>query len=111
MLDWRQLSKLKGTYTDALQRAIDAKTGRVHTSYKMPARRPGGSPRPIPTCRTSRCAPRKAARSAEAFIAEPGHMLLSAPTIRRSSSGCWPHIADIAALKEAFARRRSTSTP
>ena len=64
VLDWRQLSKLKSTYTDALQTAINPETGRVHTSYSSLARPPGGWPRPTRTCRTSRSAPRRAAGSA-----------------------------------------------
>jgi DNA polymerase-1 len=56
MLDWRQLSKLKGTYTDALIAAMDPGTNRVHTSYQMAARPPAAWPPPTPTCRTSRSA-------------------------------------------------------
>ncbi|MFX7052453.1 DNA polymerase, partial [Acinetobacter baumannii] len=37
ILDWRQLSKLKGTYTDALRDAMSPETGRVHTSYALAA--------------------------------------------------------------------------
>ena len=49
---------------------------------------PGGCPRPIPTCRTSRSAPRKAAASATPSSPNRG-MCWSAPTTRRSSCGCW----------------------
>ena len=55
VLDWRQLSKLKSTYTDALQDHINADTGRVHTSYSIAGANTGRWLRPIPTCRTSRC--------------------------------------------------------
>jgi DNA polymerase-1 len=64
VLDWRQLSKLRGTYTEALPTYINPKTGRVHTSYAMASPAPAGWPRPIPICRTSRSAARKAGASA-----------------------------------------------
>ena len=78
VLEWRQLSKLKTTYTDALQEQIDTRTGRVHTSYS-PVRRAdrAGSRRPTPTCRISRSAPRPGARSAT-------------PSWRRRAPSSWP---------------------
>ena len=88
--DWRQLSKLKGTYTDTLVARVDAETGRVHTSLHAGRRRDrAGWPRPSPTCRTSRSAPRRAARSARP--SSPSRATCcSAPTTRRSSCACWP---------------------
>ncbi len=61
VLDWRQIAKLKSTYTDALQEAINPDTGRVHTSYSIAGPTPGGWPRPTRTCRTFPSAPKKAA--------------------------------------------------
>ncbi len=64
ILDYRGLAKLRSTYTDKLSGIVNPRTGRVHTSYHQARWRPGESPRPIRTCRTSRCAPRKAGASA-----------------------------------------------
>ena len=68
---------------------------------RWPSPAPGGCPRPIPTCRTSRSAPRRAARSATPSSPSRA-MCCCRPTTRRSSCGCWPHMADIEALKQAF---------
>ncbi len=64
ILDWRQVSKLRATYTDALPGYIDKRTNRVHTSFRSPPPPPAGCRPPSPTSRTSPSAPRRAARSA-----------------------------------------------
>ena len=90
VLDWRALSKLKSTYTDALQDHIDPATGRVHTSYVQTAARiPGAWPRPTPTFRTSPCAARRAAASAKP--SSPSRAICwSASITPRSSCASWP---------------------
>ena len=64
VLEWRQIAKLKSTYTDALPGFVNPRTGRVTRPTRSPRRRPDACRRPSPTCRTSRSAPRKGARSA-----------------------------------------------
>jgi DNA polymerase-1 len=72
VLEWRQLSKLKSTYTDALQAAINPDTGRVTPATALSARKPGGFRRTIPTqnipIRTE-----IGRQIREAFVAAPGH--------------------------------------
>ena len=92
VLDWRQLTKLRSTYTETLQAAINPATGRVHTSYSLVGAQTGRLRRTIRTCRTSRSAPRSAARSATASSPSRA-MSCSPPTTARSSCGSpriWP---------------------
>ena len=88
ILDWRQVSKLKSTYTDALPGFVNPTTHRVHTKYALASTRPDGCRRPIQICRTFRYGPRTAAKSAAPSLPRPGPSSFP-PIIRRSSCAFW----------------------
>jgi DNA polymerase-1 len=92
VLEWRQLAKLRSTYTEALQAAISPVTGRVHTSYSLVGHKRGACRPRSPTCRTSPSAPKSAARSAIALWPRRA-MCCFRPTTARSSCALpriWP---------------------
>ena len=103
ILDWRQLSKLKSTYADALPGFVNPQDrARAHV---LRARRDDDRAPVVvasPTCRTFRCAPRKGARSAAPSSRRPGASCISAD-YSQIELRLLAHIADIPALKKAFA--------
>ncbi|WIM11592.1 DNA polymerase I [Enhydrobacter sp.] len=103
ILEHRQLAKLKGTYTDALVRELDAKTGRVHTSYHMTGAATGRLASTDPNLQNIPVRTEEGRKIREAFIAEQGHKLLSAD-YSQIELRLLAHVADIGSLKEAFAR-------
>ncbi len=101
VLDWRQIAKLKSTYTDALQQAINPDTGRVHTSYSIAGANTGRLASTDPNLQNIPVRTEEGRRIREAFVAPPGRMLVSLD-YSQIELRILAHIADIPALKQAF---------
>ena len=101
LLEWRQLSKLKGTYTDALSAAADPATHRVHTSYQLAAATTGRLASSDPNLQNIPVRSEIGRQIRQAFIAAPGHVLISAD-YSQIELRLLAHIGDIPELKRAF---------
>ncbi|GAA0197032.1 DNA polymerase-1 [Brevundimonas nasdae] len=101
ILDWRQLSKLKGTYTDALIAAADPATDRVHTSYQLAAASTGRLASSDPNLQNIPIRTETGREIRQAFLAAPGHVLISAD-YSQIELRLLAHIGDIPELKRAF---------
>jgi DNA polymerase-1 len=102
VLEWRQLAKLKSTYTDALVEEINPDTGRVHTSFAMAATSTGRISSNDPNLQNIPIRTEEGGRIRRAFVAEPGHVLVSAD-YSQIELRLLAHVADIEPLREAFA--------
>ena len=101
VLEWRQLSKLKSTYTDALQAQINETTGRVHTSYSLVGAQTGRLSSTDPNLQNIPIRTAIGRQIREAFVAEPGNVLLAAD-YSQIELRLAAHIADVPELREAF---------
>ncbi len=102
MLDWRQLTKLKNTYTDALQAAINPKTGRVHTCFNLAAASTGRLSSNDPNLQNIPIRTELGRRIRDAFVAEPGHVIIAAD-YNQIELRLMAHMADEPALQQVYA--------
>ena len=110
ILDWRQLSKLKSTYADALVGEINPATGRVHTRFAMAVASTGRLSSTEPNLQNIPIRTEEGSRIRRAFVAEPGHLLVSCDysQIELRLLAC---VADIPVLTDSFRNDEDIHAP
>ena len=101
VLDWRQIDKLKSTYTDKLQTHVHPQTGRVHTSYSIAGAVTGRLASTDPNLQNIPVRTEEGRRIREAFVAPPGRVLVSLD-YSQIELRILAHVAGIDELKQAF---------
>jgi DNA polymerase-1 len=102
VLDWRQLQKLVSTYVEGLSKAIAA-DGRVHTDYNMAGASTGRLSSTEPNLQNIPVRSAEGQRIREAFVADPGHVLMSAD-YSQIELRLLAHLAEVPSLRDAFAK-------
>ena len=102
VLDWRQLTKLKSTYTDALQAQINPATGRVHTCFGLAIASTGRLSSTDPNLQNIPIRTELGRRIRDAFVAEPGHVVIAAD-YNQIELRLMAHMADEPALQQVYA--------